>query len=95
MKTIASYDYDDIGRVKTKHLDPGYSNLTTGLSELESLNYNFNLHSQIIGINKDYAIKRIPQIITTNGVTILAFILDLTTMITRSPRRNWTGRLRD
>ena len=54
-KTIASYDYDDVGRVKTKHLDPGYT--AGGNADLESLNYSFNIHNQITGINKDYALK--------------------------------------
>ena len=56
-KTISSYDYDDVGRIKTKHLDPGYINPNTGLPDLESLNYSFNIHNQITGINKDYALK--------------------------------------
>jgi hypothetical protein len=38
-KTISSFDYDDVGRVKTKHLDPAYTG--NGESELESLNYSF------------------------------------------------------
>ena len=54
-KTIASYDYDDAGRLKTKHLDPGYT--AGGNSELESLNYSYNMHGQLTGINKDYALK--------------------------------------
>jgi len=49
-KTISSYDYDDAGRVKTKHLDPGYT--AGGNNDLESLNYSFNIHNQITGINK-------------------------------------------
>jgi len=57
MKTIASYDYDDVGRMKTKHLDPNYNNPNSGLPDLESLNYTYNIHNQITGINKDYAIK--------------------------------------
>jgi RHS repeat-associated protein len=57
MTTVASYDYDDIGRVKTKHLDPNYNNPNSGLPDLESLNYSFNIHNQITGINKDYAQK--------------------------------------
>ncbi|HEV8284264.1 MAG TPA: DUF6443 domain-containing protein, partial [Chitinophagaceae bacterium] len=56
-KTISSYDYDDVGRVKTKHLDPNYNNPNSGLPDLESLNYSFNIHNQITGINKDYALK--------------------------------------
>jgi len=56
-KTISAYDYDDVGRVKTKHLDPGYNNPNSGQPDLESLNFSFNIHNQITGINKDYALK--------------------------------------
>ena len=56
-KTISTYDYDDMSRVKTKHLDPGYNNPNSGQPDLESLNYSFNIHNQITGINKDYARK--------------------------------------
>jgi RHS repeat-associated protein len=55
--TIASYSYDDIGRMGAKTLSPGYSNITTALSQLETLNYSFNIHNQITGINKNYALK--------------------------------------
>ncbi len=54
-KTIAAYDLDDMGRLKAKHLDPGYTG--TGKTELESLAYSYNIHDQITGINKDYALK--------------------------------------
>lgn len=54
-KTIASYDYDDMGRLKTKRLDPGYTG--SGKTEMESLDYSYNIHNQITGINKDYALK--------------------------------------
>ncbi|MFC4231512.1 DUF6443 domain-containing protein [Parasediminibacterium paludis] len=59
MASVATYDYDDVGRVKTKHLDPNYSNSNNGgsIQDLESLNYSFNIHNQITGINKDYALK--------------------------------------
>lgn len=57
MKTIANYDYDDMGRLKTKHLDPNYNNPNSGLPDLESLTYSFDIHNQITGINKDYANK--------------------------------------
>ncbi len=56
-KTVSVYDYDDVGRVKTKHLDPNYNNPNSGAPDLESLNYSFNIHNQITGINKDYALK--------------------------------------
>ncbi|MGN6600926.1 MAG: DUF6443 domain-containing protein [Ginsengibacter sp.] len=55
--TVASYVYDDMGRIKTKTLAPGYSNPTTGLSQMESLDYSYNLHNKLTGINKDYALK--------------------------------------
>ena len=54
-KTIAAYDYDPMGRMLTKHLDPGYTG--TGRSELESLTYSYNIHEKVTGINKDYALK--------------------------------------
>jgi len=55
LKTVSSFDYDDMGRLKTKHLDPGYT--AGGNAELESLNYSYNIHNQITGVNKDYALK--------------------------------------
>lgn len=55
LKTVVAYDYDDIGRVKTKHLDPGYTG--GGKTEMEALAYSYNLHNQLTGINKDYALK--------------------------------------
>ena len=58
-KTIVTYDLDDMGRLKTKHLDPGY--MGTGKTELESLVYNYNIHNQITGINQDYALKTAGQ----------------------------------
>jgi len=54
-KTIANYNYDDVGRLKSKVLDPDYT--AGGNSSLESLNYSYNIHSQLTGINKDYALK--------------------------------------
>ena len=54
-KAIASYAYDDMGRLKTKRLAPGYT--ATGKNELESLDYSYNIHNEITGINKDYALK--------------------------------------
>ena len=54
-KTVASYDLDDMGRLKTKHLSPGYTG--SGKYEMESLIYTYNIHNNITGINKDYALK--------------------------------------
>ncbi|TAM94746.1 MAG: hypothetical protein EPN39_16760 [Chitinophagaceae bacterium] len=58
-KTLASYSYDDMGRLQTKVLDPDYP-APSGSPEgggLESLNYSYNIHNQISGINKDYALE--------------------------------------
>ncbi len=57
MKTAYNYDYDDVGRLKTKHLDPNYNNPNSGQPDLESLSYTYNIHDQLTGINKDYATK--------------------------------------
>lgn len=54
-KAIAAYGYDDMGRLKAKRLDPGYTG--SGKSELELLSYSYNIHNEITGINKDYALK--------------------------------------
>jgi len=54
-KTISNYNYDDIGRLKSKVLNPNYT--AGGNSSLESLNYSYNIHNQLTGINKDYALK--------------------------------------
>ncbi len=54
-KTIADYAYDDAGRLKEKKLAPGYTG--SGGTQLESLTYSYNIHNQITGINKDYALK--------------------------------------
>lgn len=54
-KTVLANDYDDMGRLKTKHLDPGYTG--GGNNELESLNFTYNIHNRLTGINKDYALK--------------------------------------
>jgi RHS repeat-associated protein len=54
-QTISNHEYDDLGRIKTKHLAPGYT--AGGNNELESLNYSYNLQGALTGINKDYALK--------------------------------------
>jgi RHS repeat-associated protein len=53
--TIANYVYDDMGRLKTKQLAPGYTG--SGKAEMEALAYSYNIQNQITGINKDYALK--------------------------------------
>jgi RHS repeat-associated protein len=57
MKTVSSYQYDDMGRLGARNFDPAYANVNSGASGLESLGYSYNIHSQITGINKDYANK--------------------------------------
>ena len=54
-KAIGSYSFDDMGRLKKKRLAPGYTG--TNKSEIETLAYSYNLHNEITGINKDYALK--------------------------------------
>ncbi|MBS1602854.1 MAG: hypothetical protein JST42_09315, partial [Bacteroidetes bacterium] len=56
-KTVANYDMDDMGRLKTKHLDPGYSGSNGTGTELESLSYSYDMQGMVTGINKDYALK--------------------------------------
>jgi RHS repeat-associated protein len=52
---IVAFAFDDLGRTKTKRLAPGYTG--NGGTELESLLYSYNLHGNLTGINKDYALK--------------------------------------
>ncbi len=53
-KKIVSYAYDDLGKLKTKTLDPDFKGAG---NPLEALEYSYNLHNQITGINKEYALK--------------------------------------
>jgi Domain of unknown function (DUF6443) len=55
-KHISNYSFDDMGRLKKKRLAPGYT--ATGKTEIETLNYSFNIHGQLTGINKNYALKQ-------------------------------------
>ena len=52
-KDLASYVYDEYGKMITKNLAPGYN----GTGPLESLNYNYNIQGWLSGINKDYALS--------------------------------------
>ncbi|TAD87615.1 MAG: hypothetical protein EAY75_06030, partial [Bacteroidetes bacterium] len=60
-RTIASYAYDDMGRLKTKVLDPNYVHPVAGMGPtsggLESIDYTYNIQGTLIGQNKDYALK--------------------------------------
>ncbi|MBL7728694.1 MAG: hypothetical protein JNM68_13450, partial [Dinghuibacter sp.] len=53
-KNIAEYSYDELGRMKVKKLGP---NPNSGGSQVESLEYSYNLNGQLTGINKFYALK--------------------------------------
>ncbi|WP_242675519.1 DUF6443 domain-containing protein, partial [Niastella koreensis] len=57
-KTVATYDYDDVGRLKARRFDPDYVPVNGRKGGgLESLEYSFNIHNQLTGINKDFALK--------------------------------------
>ncbi|HYE55864.1 MAG TPA: DUF6443 domain-containing protein, partial [Chitinophagaceae bacterium] len=47
--TLATMEYDALGQLKTKKLAPNY-----GSSGLDELNYTYNIHGWLTGINKDY-----------------------------------------
>ncbi len=57
-KTLSEFAYDELGKVKLKTLDPGYNG--TGSSEMEKLNYAYNIHGSLAGINKDFALSSDP-----------------------------------
>ncbi|MBC7934222.1 MAG: hypothetical protein H7Y86_02520 [Rhizobacter sp.] len=54
-KAVAAYTYDDMGKLLKTRLAPGYTG--TGLTEIETLNYSYNILNELTGINKDYALK--------------------------------------
>ena len=54
---IATYSYDDFGRLKSKKLHPDYRWDYGNDRGIEILNYSYNINGQITGINKDYALK--------------------------------------
>src|SRR5690606_28144934 len=57
-KTIAAYTLDDMGRLATKQLSPDFLSPGGGAGGgLETLSYSYNIHNNITGINKDYALK--------------------------------------
>lgn len=55
VKTVISYSYDDMGRLSVKTLDSTYTG--AGKTNLEALAYSYNIHGQLTGINKNYALK--------------------------------------
>lgn len=54
---IANYRMDDMGRLKSRKLAPGYTG--TGGTRLEELIYSYNIQNNLTGINKDYALKTV------------------------------------
>jgi RHS repeat-associated protein len=52
IKQVSSYAYNDLGRVATQKLGP------SGTAAIEARDYFYNLHGSVIGINKDYALKK-------------------------------------
>lgn len=56
---ITTAQYNDLGRLSKKVLDPNFLNNTTGTYGLENFVYDYNLHGTLIGINKDYAFKEL------------------------------------
>jgi len=54
-KYLASYSYDEYGKLKTKTLAPGYTG--AGKTSMETLNYDYNIHGWLTGINKAYALS--------------------------------------
>jgi RHS repeat-associated protein len=54
-KYLASYSYDEYGKLKNKTLAPGYTG--SGKSAMETLNYDYNIQGWLTGINKTYALS--------------------------------------
>lgn len=55
-KAIEALEYDEMGRVKIKHLAPDYTG-TNGEPDVETINYSYNIQGRLEGMNKDYALK--------------------------------------
>jgi len=49
-KNLASYTYDEYGKMVQKKLAPGYNG-----TQMETLSYDYNIQGWLTGINKDYA----------------------------------------
>ncbi len=54
LKKIAMYAYDKMGRLKTRTLAPGFDNSPISNTYLESIDYEYNIHGWLTGINKGY-----------------------------------------
>lgn len=55
-KDLATYSYDEYGKLITKVLAPGYTG--SNKTSMETLNYNYNIQGWLTGINKDYALDQ-------------------------------------
>lgn len=58
-KTIATYAYDALGRLKSKILAPGFSGPDGAW--LEKQEYSYNIQGWLLGINKEYAASSSPS----------------------------------
>jgi len=55
-KDLASYAYDEYGRLTTKTLAPGYTG--SGNTYMEQQTYSYNIRGWLTGINKGYALDQ-------------------------------------
>jgi len=55
-KDLASYTYDEYGKLATKILAPGYTG--SGKTSMETLNYSYNIQGWLTGINQAYALDQ-------------------------------------
>ncbi|GGA82750.1 DUF6443 domain-containing protein [Puia dinghuensis] len=56
-KPLVNYTYDEYGKMVKKRLAPGYTPPNTSKTEMESLQYDYNIQGWLIGINKNYALS--------------------------------------
>ncbi|GGA83098.1 hypothetical protein GCM10011511_02650 [Puia dinghuensis] len=55
-KDLASYTYDEYGKMTSKTLAPGYTG--SGKNAMETLNYSYNIQGWLTGINNAYALDQ-------------------------------------
>jgi RHS repeat-associated protein len=55
-KDLASYTYDEYGKLVSKVLAPGYTG--AGKTSMEALAYNYNIQGWMTGINQSYALDQ-------------------------------------
>lgn len=55
-KDLASYTYDEYGKLTAKILAPGYTG--SGKTSMETLNYSYNIQGWLTGINQAYALDQ-------------------------------------